>query len=140
MWLGTQFMLLSDVAPGQDSLFDQIVESLFTNPQIVVLVWIGKYTSEKCLLSDRGFSNSINLPYVDSIDFNLRHDAFIRYVFRPRRMVLQRVPAHVIDAMPKLFNVYYSVDDMDHLRTYNWNVMNQSRSHVFCASGTGVVH
>ena len=90
------------------------------NPQIVVLVWIGKYTSEKCLLSDRGFSNSINLPYVDSIDFNLRHDAFIRYVFRPRRMVLQRVPAHVIDAMPKLFNVYYSVDDMDHLRTYNW--------------------
>ncbi|MDP9123356.1 MAG: hypothetical protein M3N82_01940 [Pseudomonadota bacterium] len=139
VWLGTQFMLLSDVATDQDSLFDQIVNSLFTNPAVVVLVWIGKYTEHRCMLSDRAATSSINLPGVDCIEFNLRHDAFIRYVFRHRNMFRPELTQQQIDAMPKVFNVYYSVDDMEHLRAFNQNVINQSHSRVFCSTDKGLV-
>lgn len=143
-WLGVLFMMLSTLDPRQPTLFDGIVTNLFTNRETAVGVTISRYTKHKCLLSDRGFSSSIAVTGVDCIEFNLRHDAFIRYVFTrregfvPRGLLDPRRRRRLLEQMAPTLVVDYRVDDLDQLRMFNLNVINQSHGRVFCATDTGI--
>ena len=142
-WLATLFMMLTELSPGRESMFDGIVRQMFTDKKHAVGVMISMYTKEKCLLSDRSFSTNLREPHVDGMDFNLRHDAFIRYVFASRKAMLPPNTRPNLMALcetldPKV-DVYYFVDDMTQLRYFNMNVINQSHSRVFCAAKEGIV-
>jgi len=142
-WLGTLFLMLSEFGPGQESMFDATVRNLFTSKKNTVGVMISTYGKEKCLLSDRSFSTNLQVPGVNGMDFNLRHNAFIRYVFASRAALLQpNIHPDLIamsETLDPTVNIFYLVDDMEQLRNYNMNVINQSHSRVFCSAKDGIV-
>ncbi|MES2356357.1 MAG: hypothetical protein V4568_18545 [Pseudomonadota bacterium] len=141
-WLATLFMMLSELSSGQETLFDSLVRSLFTDKKHAVGVMISMYTNEKCLLSDRSFSTSLQHPHADGLDFNLRYNAFIRYVFANRTGLLPQNTRPDLIALSKTLEqrvyVSYCVDDMSQLRNFNMNVINQSHSFVYCAAKAGI--
>lgn len=141
-WLGTLFMMLAELSPGQESMFDALVRQMFTDKKHTIGVMISMYTKEKCLLSDRSFSTNLQTPQVDGMDFNLRHDAFIRFVFASHTALL---PSNthpdliaICEKLDQRVNVAYFVDDLTLLRGFNMNVINQSHSRVFCAAKDGI--
>jgi hypothetical protein len=142
-WLGTMFLMLHELSPGKETMFDGMVRNLFTNKDYSVEVMISMYSTENCLLSDRSFSTNLQVLEKDGMDFNLRHNAFIRYVFARRTALLPSDTPPDLIAMSRILEpritVHYSVDDMTQLRYYNQNVINQSHSRVFCASNAGIL-
>lgn len=142
-WLGVLFMMLTALenAEGQENLFDGIVRALFNGKTTAVMVTISRHTDDKCLLSDRSFSSSIARVGMDCIEFNLRHDAFIRFVFVNRAAFLQPelVPRHaaMLETMKPSLAMDYRLDDREGLAMYNLNVINQSHSRVFCCVDSG---
>lgn len=77
------------------------------------------------------------------MDFNLQHNAFIRYVFASRAVLLQpNIHPDLIamsETLDPTVNTFYLVDDMEQLRNFNMNVINQSHSRVFCSAKDGIV-
>lgn len=142
-WLGTLFMMLSELSPGQETLFNGLARATFTHEDHAVGVMISMYTHDKCLLSDRSFSTHVQDARADGMDFNLQHNAFIRFIFASRTALLapNRRPALVTLAktLPPRVSVYYFVDDLTLLQGYNLNVIRQSHSHVYCAARDGIV-
>lgn len=144
-WLGVLFMMLTsfESSNGNDNFFDGVVRSLFNNKTTGVGVMICRYTQDKCLLSDRSFSSSIAEVGVDCIEFNLRHDSFIRFVFANRAVFLPTKPsprqAAMLEMMKPTLAVDYRLDDRGSLAVYNLNVINQSHSRVFCCVDKGIV-
>lgn len=142
-WLGLMFMMLTELMPGRGSLFESAVNGLFRSPKIFVGVLVCVYTKEKCLLSDRAFSTHLQNEHAEGMDFNLRHNAFVRYIFASRRAMLpSNTSQYVLDMSETLapqIHFVYSVDDMKMLRGYNRNVINQSHSHVFCSTDVGII-
>jgi hypothetical protein len=137
------FLMLHELSPGKETMFDGMVRNLFTNKDYSVGVMISMYSTENCLLSDRSFSTNLQDLEKDGMDFNLRHNAFIRYVFARRTALLPSDTPPDLIAMSRILEpritVHYSVDDMTQLRYYNQNVINQSHSRVFCASNAGIL-
>ncbi|RFB73804.1 MULTISPECIES: hypothetical protein [unclassified Herbaspirillum] len=143
-WLGILFMLLTELEPGQENMLDAVVRQMFTDKKQAVFVMISMYTKEKCLLSDRSFStNVLQGPDKMGMDFNLRHDAFIRYVFISRAASLppDMHPDRIafFETLDQPVNAFYVVDDLMQLRGFNMNVINQSHSSVFCAAKDGIL-
>lgn len=144
-WLGVLFMMLTSFenSKGKENFFDGIVRDLFNTKTTAVAVAILRYTEDKCLLSDRSFSSSIARVGVDCIEFNLRHDSFIRFVFTNRAALLQSdiFPRHaaMLEKMEPTLFVDYRLDDLDGLAAYNLNVINQSHSRVFCCVDKGII-
>lgn len=144
-WLAVLFMLLTELeyAEGKESLFDGIVRALFNVKTTAVMVTISRHMNDKCLLCDRSFSSSIARVGIDCIEFNLRHDAFIRFVFANRATLLpldlgpQRTA--MLEKMEPTLVVDYRLDDRGGLAAYNLNVINQSHSRVFCSVSSGIL-
>jgi hypothetical protein len=143
-WLGTLFMLLDDVMPGHPTLLGQIVAGLFNSRETSACVMVSTYSSEKCLLSDRAMSTNLDGVKATGFDFNLRSNAFLRYVFMDKAAALagKAHPSFIAQALeidktlkPRL-EIRYEHDRLDLLRNYNWHVVNQSHQHVFSASKT----
>lgn len=142
-WLAVMFMVLTEMAPGHKSFFESTVDGLFADTKFFVGVLICIYTEKKCLLSDRSFSTNLQSDRAEGMDFNLRHNAFIRYVFGNRRAMLPPDTApYLLDLSEKLppkINVYHAIDDLAQLKNFNMNVINQSHSRVFCSTDTDIL-
>jgi hypothetical protein len=142
-WLAVMFMMLTEMAPGHKSIFESSAEGLFTDTRFFVGVLICVYTDKKCLLGDRSFSTNLQNDRADGMDFNLRHNAFIRYIFGDRRAMLppdtDPYLLELSEKLPPKINVYYAIDDLAMLQNYNMNVINQSHSRVFCSTATDII-
>ena len=144
-WLGVLFMMLTafENPDGQESFFDGTVRTLFNKKTTAVLVTISRYTQDKCLLSDRSVSSSIAKAGVDCLEFNLRHDAFIRFAFTNRAALIRPENAaryaELIEQMEPTLVMDYRLDDREHLAMFNLNVINQSHGHVYCATDQGIL-
>jgi len=142
-WLATLFMALTELGPEKKSLFDDIARQMFTEKEHEVVVLISTYTKEKCLLSDRSFSTNLQSTQIEAMDFNLRHDAFIRYGFANRTTFMPPNTSPEIAAFfekrEPTITVLYFEDDLTLLKGFNMNVINQSHSRVFCSIKEGIV-
>ena len=143
-WLRMLFNMLMELAPGFPPMFDQVVRTVFTSKEFAIGVLVSTYCEPKCLLSDRGFSTNIKSDRGYGFDFNLCGRAFIRYI------VLDRKPVNVPSWMPqesidRFMNCdlpvqLYSVhNNVNLLRGFNRNVINQCHSRVFCATDKDLV-
>lgn len=142
-WLGVMFMMLTELAPGHKTMFDDAMDGMFAEQKFEVGVMICLYTERKCLLSDRSTTTNLQSDRATGMDFNLRHNAFIRYVFGDRRAMLPPETAPYLlelsEKLPPKITAYYVIDDMAMLQNYNMNVINQSHSRVFCSTATDII-
>lgn len=138
-WLGVLFITLSQLPPIKETIFEGLVRSMFDGTKHIVGVLICTYTREKCLLSDRSFSTMQQTPETIIIDFNLRHDAFIRYIFTKSTSSTFSSTINLNRNTIFPISVFHRVDDITLLRTFNANVINQSHNHVFCAVKDGII-
>lgn len=143
-WLRMLFNMLMELAPGFPPMLDQLVNNMFNSKAFAIGVLVSTYDSPTCLLSDRGFSTNVHNECVDGFDFNLRSNAFIRYVVMDRkpRNVPAWMPQASIDAfmqsdLPVSLNLAHENTDL--LRSFNMNVINQCHSRVFCSVNHGIV-
>jgi hypothetical protein len=139
-WLRVMLMLLVPLAEGTSTLFEQSLQSLFTRTDQAVAIYVHRYLTERCLLSDRGFSSPIPEDTHLVFDFNLRFDAFIRIAFMDVQAVRgQPVPDWVQRAMigrPKPVAIYYCTDDFAALDSFHRRVVEQCCERVFCSGAT----
>ncbi len=145
-WLRMLFNLLIGWGPGSPPMLDQIVEQLFEAKDFAIGVMVSTYSSPSCLLSDRGFSTNIDSNAAQcGFDFNLNAQAFIRYITisRLRPDIPAYIPQAAVDAyMSKRdpIRIYYAVDDVELLRSFNINVISQCHRHVYCAINRDIVY
>ncbi len=144
-WLRMLFNMLMELAPEFPPMLDQLVNNTFNSKAFAIGVLVSTYDSPSCLLSDRGFSTNVHSERADGFDFNLRSDAFIRYVVMDRkpRNVPAGMPQASIDAFMQSdlpVRLYLAHENTDLLRGFNVNVISQSHSRVFCAVNHGIVY
>lgn len=144
-WLRMLFNMLMELAPGFPPMLDQLVDNMFSSKTFAIGVLVSTYDSPTCLLSDRGFSTNVHDECVDGFDFNLRSDAFIRYIVMDRKPknVPAGIPQESIDAFMQSdlpVSLYLAHENTDLLRSFNMNVINQCHSRVFCAASHGIVY
>lgn len=147
-WLRVLFMLLTPMADGQANVFDQVIKGLFEDRKKHVAAHVFEYDSERCLLSDRGYSQ----PFEDGphmgLSFNLCATAFITYAFfDPAALLegkaspefLQQALAYR-DSLPEnQIDVHFLRNHREMLASYNRHVIEQCHQHVFCSAADGLV-
>jgi hypothetical protein len=80
-WLRLLFMLLVPLVDGQPNIFEHLIKTLLENRKTHVAAFVFEYDKERCLLSDRGFSQPIpDGPHM-AFSFNLYATAFVNYIF-----------------------------------------------------------
>ena len=130
-------MLLTPLAAGTSALFEQSLQSLFTRVDQKVEIEVHMYQTERCLLSDRGVSSPIPQDPHLVFDFNLRSDAFIRFIFIDLKAVLGHpVPERIQRAMVrrlKPVQLSYPTDDVAALRSFHHRVVEQCYERVYCS-------
>jgi hypothetical protein len=74
-------MLLVPMAKGQSNFFEQMIKNLLENRKMHVAAFVCEYDANRCLLSDRGFSQPVaDGPHM-AFSFNLCATAFVDYIF-----------------------------------------------------------
>lgn len=141
-WLKALFMLFVPSQEDGRTILDDIALSLFTQPLQAVMVCVCTYTEAKCLLSDRSFSLRLDEPGIVGMDFNLRSDAFISYVFADIARLLPNFDPELIRRyreLPRGANVdlRFLHDDIAQLRSFNRHTIYQCHQRVFCADHSG---
>lgn len=137
-WLSIIFLLLTPPKDTELNFLEEVVRSLFTDPNLYVSVYVHTFSEERCLLSDRGFS--IALPEEDGLafDFNLCSNAFIRYVFvRLDRWLPPDMPERYVTALksvPRAVHLIHDVDNLALLHQYNGHVIYQCFDTVFSSA------
>lgn len=151
-WLKIIFIMLTPTL-GQRCILDDFAEQFFDFTKFYHLIFLYKYTTEICLLSDRSYVD-LSPMFEDAngvtFGFNLRKDAFIYMSFFPNdiEMLLKNLlknNSHIKNLL--LFSkingvkqLQYSLsitrvkDDINVLRIYNKHVIYQSFESVFAAS------
>ena len=141
-WLRMLFMLFVEYDKEGTTMLDGAVKGLFELKDHDVAVLICTYSSANCLMSDRSFSTNSDCPSVAGFDFNLRSNAFIRYIFADvDGMIPPNAPRSLVEAykaQKRPIRVDHQVDDLDLLRGFNRTVIAQCHSRVFC-SGTDAI-
>lgn len=143
-WLMTLFMLLADLQQGQPNFLRQVVAGLFNSTETSAGVMVSTYTTEKVLLSDRAMTSNLENTSEGSFDFNLCGTAFVRYVFMDKATALKgrAHPSFIESALEfsktqkPVLSLLYEHDNLELLKNYNRQVINQSNERVFCASKT----
>jgi len=147
-WLRVLFMLLVPMAEGQPNFFESMIKSLFENQKTYLSAFIFEYDSAQCLLSDRGFSQSIEDGPNMSFSFNLCSTAFIDFIFADPATLVQgkaspEFVAHAIsswESLPeKQFNITFIRNNLDMLARYNRRVIEQCYKRVYCSAKGGLV-
>ncbi|WP_417784319.1 hypothetical protein [Terasakiella pusilla] len=135
-WLRIIF-LLKTVKLGDYNFFEHLIAELFNNPKTITQVDVYQYDQDICLLSDRGFINSIDHNGILTYEFNLDSKNFIRFLFADIQAVApiwaDREIISKYCALPKNIQVTVHKNDMDSLDSYNKLVIYQSFEHVFAA-------
>jgi hypothetical protein len=88
-WLRLLFMLLTPMMAGRPNLFEEVIKTLLEDPKTHVAAFVCEYDSERCLLSDRGFSQPIEDGPHMAFSFNLCATAFVDYIFADPATLLQ---------------------------------------------------
>lgn len=138
-WLRILFMLLTPLLDGR-SIFEETLADLFSDTQTALQIYVHQYTTERCLLSDRGWTLPIGQGPNIAFDFNLSAHAFIRYFFcdynhlpnGPLPPMIQKALSHG----PKQVPLFHVIDDLAALRVFNRRVVEQSFEHVYCSGIT----
>lgn len=142
-WLRMLFMLFVDSGEGELTMLDSIVKSLFEKKDLAVAVLVGTYSQARCLMSDRSFSQTTDRQDQAGFDFNLRYNAFIRYLFADVNGIAPRnAPQELIEAYKKLerpVELHHRVDDLDLLRSFNRNAVYQCHSRVYCSAKDSIL-
>lgn len=137
-WLAVIFMLLTRFEDDKPNFIEQVVKSLYENPDSFIMVIIYTYDEKTCLLSDRGYSIPLPEEAHMSFDFNLCSNAFIRYIFGDiNKLAPSNAPNILIErfkTMTKSVDVHNIVNDLDALEQYNKHVVYQCLNTVFNSS------
>lgn len=137
-WLSIIFLLLTPIGNDESNLFEELIKSLYEDPELFVMVLVYTYDDKACLLSDRGYS--IPLPEKDHMawDFNLYSHGFIRYVFANIDLIAPKnAPIGIIEKFkeaPKSVDVHKISNDLSALAQYNQHVAYQCHKKVFNSS------
>jgi hypothetical protein len=147
-WLRLLFMLLVPMAKGRSNFFEEMIKNLLENRKIHVAAFVCEYDRDRCLLSDRGFSQPVaDGPHM-AFSFNLCATAFIDYIFAdPATLVQGKAPLEFIawaiaswERLPeKQINVTFLRNNLDMLARYNRRVVEQCYRRVYCSAKDGLV-
>jgi hypothetical protein len=141
-WLRMLFMLFSESGDGKVSLLESTVKAAFELKTHAAAVLVCTYTQARCLLSDRSFSEPLRRPNWIGLEFNLRGNAFIRYLFADHCELVPHAPREWVEQYQGFkhpINVWHRVDDFECLRGFNRNAIYQCHSRVFCSARDGVI-
>lgn len=131
-------MLLTPMADGSSDFLEESIKSLFEGEDDALFVHVHKYSQQRCLLSDRGFSWPIEQGKHMAFDFNLGANAFARYAFLDYETVLGRpMPEFIKRGLigePKIVRVSYLTDDLQALDVFHRRVIEQAHGHVYCSA------
>lgn len=137
-WLSVIFLLLAPLENNQYNFLERMVKSLYENPETFVMVIIYTYDEKTCLLSDRGYNNSLPEDKHLSMDFNLYSRGFIRYMFSDLESLIPgNTPKNLVDtykSLPKSVSVHHIKNDLEALGQYNKYVVYQCFKKVFNSS------
>jgi len=136
-WLRVMFMLIMPLADGFANMLEQSMSGLFEGRDHDLCIHHHRFSTERCLLSDRGVSSPIAQDPHLVFDFNLSAHAFIRYAFVDYAAVLGRpVPLGILAGLgrgPKMVNISYLVDDLPALEGFHRRMVEQAFERVYCS-------
>ena len=141
-WLRMLFMLFYKSGDGEHLMVESIVKSLFEAKTQSAAVLVCAYSGEKCLLSDRSFSQITNRQDQVGLEFNLKSNAFIRFLFADNRGLVPHAPPILVkqyETMRHPLQVLYRIDDMECLRGFNRNAVYQCHSRVYSSISRGIL-
>lgn len=148
-WLRLLFMLLVPMAKGQPNFFEQMIKGLLENRKTHVGAFVFEYDTERCLLSDRGFSQPVaDGPHMMTFSFNLCANAFVDYAFADPATFLQGKgpPEFVARAIAlweqspeKQINVTFLRNNLEMLARFNRRAVEQCFKRVYCSAKDGLV-
>lgn len=133
-WLRVLFMLLTPLADGQVTMLEQALGALFEGRDNALHIHLHTYTTQRCLLSDRGWTVPVPEDRHLVCDFNLSAQAFIRYAFLDYEAVpLPPMIRQGLSLGPKLVQLWYLHDDLVALDVFHRRIIEQSFERVFCS-------
>jgi hypothetical protein len=147
-WLRLLFMLLAPMMKDRPNLFEEVIKTLMEDPKTHVAAFVCEYDTERCLLSDRGFSQPIEDGPHMAFSFNLCSTAFIDYIFAdPATLVEGRAsPEFVARALAdrerlgqKQIHVTFRRNDLGMLARFNRRAVEQCYRRVYCSAKEGLV-
>lgn len=147
-WLRLLFMLLTPMMAGRPSLFEEVIKTLLEDPKTHFAAFVYEYDSERCLLSDRGFSQPIEDGPHMAFSFNLCSSAFVDYIFADPATLLQgkAPPEFIARALAdrerlgqKLIEVTFRRNDLGMLARFNRRVIEQCYESVCCSKKDGLI-
>jgi hypothetical protein len=147
-WLRLLFMLLAPMMKDRPNLFEDVIKTLMEDPKTHVAAFVCEYDTERCLLSDRGFSQPIEDGPHMAFSFNLCSTAFIDYIFAdPATLVEGRAsPEFIARALAdrerlgqKQIHVTFRRNDLGMLARFNRRTVEQCYRRVYCSAKEGLV-
>jgi hypothetical protein len=136
-WLRVLFLLLTPLADGHDTMLEQALRALFEDRDHALHIHVHTYSTERCLLSDRGWTVPVPEDKHLVFDFNLSAQAFIRYAFLDYEAALGRplppMIRHGLSLGPKLVQVFYQHDHLESLDVFHRRIIEQSFERVLCS-------
>ena len=143
-WIRCLFILLNYVNDKNLTAFEEIIVSLFNDPNLHIGIRLFTYNQETCLLPDIGFVDFGDDPGTMAMAFNLYSRAFVQYVFLNRDTFLEKHEARVgpipqrhreafeqWKSQQKTVSIYPELNNLDLLRAYNAGAVLQCHSHVY---------
>jgi hypothetical protein len=110
---------------------------LFLGRNHTLFVCVHTFSTERCLLSDRGLTSPVAQNPHLVCDFNLGAQAFIRYAFIDNEAVHGGpLPTTIVRGLsrgPKQVHMSYCHDDLAALDLFHRRAIEQSFSRVFCS-------
>jgi hypothetical protein len=146
-WLRLLFMLLVPLVDGQPNIFEHLIKTLLENRKTHVAAFVFEYDDERCLLSDRGFSQPIpDGPHM-AFSFNLCATAFVNYIFADPSTLLseQASPEFLARALAareqfeSQIHVTFQRNHLGMLAQYNRHTVYQCFRRVYCSVKHGLV-
>jgi hypothetical protein len=141
-WLRMLFMLFVESGEGNLSMLESMVKAVFEQKSHAAAVMVCSYSEARCLLSDRGFNQFTDRQDQIGLEFNLRHNAFIRYLFADHAGLVPYAPRELIERHQKQnhpVQLYYLADNLECLRAFNRNAIYFCHNRVFCSSREGIL-
>jgi hypothetical protein len=147
-WLRVLFMLLTPLSDGQPTLFEGVIKGLFESRDTQASAFVSIYDNDRCLLSDRGFSQPIPDGANMAMSFNLCSTAFVDFVFSDPGALLQGQASPEFLAMAlsgwkrrpqATINVTVLRNHRDMLARYNRRVIEQCYERVYCSTKDGII-
>lgn len=147
-WLRMIYMLLVPMAEGKSNLLEEIINTLVENKKLHIAVFVHKYDSYRCLLSDRGYCWPFDSKDYTGFSFNLSAEAFVDYVFADSESIISEKfpPNFVQSAMnvlerqnKKRIHVTFLRNDLKMLQRYNRSVVFQCHERVFSSTSRNLI-